>query len=64
MTGLHVTVTQGLRGWFAVLVDDRGPVQSGIGSYATAQQAEREAADWARSEGLPFRGVTQQERQG
>ena len=42
-------------------MDSDGPVQCGIGSYATPTEAQREAADWARSEGLPFRGVTQQE---
>ena len=61
MTGLHVTVTHGLRGWFAVLVDGNGPVQSGVGSYRTAQEAEREAADWARSEGVLFKAASQQE---
>jgi hypothetical protein len=58
----HVTITQGLRGYFAVLVcwnPEHGgfwePWQSGIGSYATAEEAEEEARDWAEAEGVEFR---------
>jgi hypothetical protein len=29
----RVTVTQGSRGWYAVLIDDVSPIRSGIGSY-------------------------------
>lgn len=58
-TAPHVTVTYGMRGWFAVLVSDSGdgfePYQSGIGSYGTREGAEREAADWARCEGVEYR---------
>jgi hypothetical protein len=57
---VYVTVTSGMRGYFAVLVDDSDgfpePVQSGIGSYHTATEAEPEARDWALSEGIPFIG--------
>jgi hypothetical protein len=55
-------VTHGLRGWFAIMVDKDGPVQSGIGSYATAKEAERETADWARSEGLPSGALLSRKR--
>lgn len=49
----RVGTTQGVRGFFAVLYDQDGPIQSGIGSYATQEEAKQEARDWARSEGLP-----------
>jgi len=56
---LYVTTTSGMRGFFAVLVDDSDgfpePVQSGIGSYKTAEEAAGEAIDWARAEGLEFK---------
>lgn len=60
----HVTVTQGVRGWFAVLVvwcDDFGgfyePENSGVGSYATRDDPGlvEEGASWAASEGVEFR---------
>lgn len=44
-------VTYGMRGWFAIIYDDDGPIQSGIGSYHTAAEAWVEAAQWAESEG-------------
>lgn len=50
----HITVTHGLRGYFACMVDDEGPIASGFGSYGTADVAADEAKDWAKSEGLPF----------
>lgn len=49
-----VGVDHGLRGWFAVLYDAAGPVQTGIGSDATAVDAWHEACEWAESEGLPL----------
>lgn len=55
---IYVSVSHGMRGYFAVLVDDRDgfpePVQSGIGSYDTRVEAEGEAKDWAMSEGITF----------
>ena len=48
----RIGITHGLRGWFAVLYDDDGPIQSGIGSYRTPEEAKREAIDWARTERL------------
>jgi hypothetical protein len=55
---MYVTVTSGLRGYFAVLIENEMPVQSGIGSYPTAGEAEEEAVEWARAEGLSFRSNT------
>lgn len=55
---LYLDVTSGMRGYFAVLIDDSDgfpePVQSGIGSYETREGAEIEAKDWAMSEELTF----------
>jgi Domain of unknown function (DUF3850) len=53
----YVTITSGLRGHFAVLVDgsDGEPIQTGVGSYKTAEAAVDEAVDWAREVGVPFR---------
>jgi hypothetical protein len=49
----RIGVTSGMRGWFAVLCDDDGPLQSGIGSYSSAIEAWQEACEWAEAEGLP-----------
>jgi hypothetical protein len=46
-----IGITNGLRGYFAVLYDECGPIQSGIGSYETPEGAADEARDWAVSEG-------------
>ena len=35
----RITVSQGMRGWYAVLIDDVSPIRSGIGSYRTREQA-------------------------
>jgi hypothetical protein len=63
----YVTVTQGLRGHFAVLMywndedaHGTGPgfwdvFQSGIGSYNDRAGAAREAREWADAEGLECR---------
>lgn len=56
----YITVTRGMRGYFAVHVTWNlegfwEPQQSGVGSYATAEEAEVEAKMWARSEGLEFK---------
>lgn len=53
-----VTVTHGMRGYFAVLMkwypeDNMWDAwQTGIGSYKTAEGARLEARDWARAEEL------------
>jgi hypothetical protein len=53
----YITVTKGMRGYFAVMVerDASGfeePVMSSPISCATIQEAVKDAASWARSEGL------------
>lgn len=54
-----VTVTSGMRGYFAVLMTyENGywePWQTGIGSYRTADEAWREAQDWAAADGIEAR---------
>jgi hypothetical protein len=54
----HITVTQGLAGWFAVmLVDTDGfvePEESGIGRYKMQTDAISEGKYWAKCEELPF----------
>ena len=59
---MRVTVTHGLRGYFAVLLwwnPEYGgfwePWESGIGSYTTKSAAEEEAKDWAEAEGVEYR---------
>lgn len=47
-------VTQGLRGYFAVLYDNEDTIQSGIGSYSTAAEAAVEADEWSRAERVPL----------
>lgn len=54
----RIIITSGLRGFFAALVDDDGPIQSGHGSYATAEAAEAEALEWALAEDVPFVSAT------
>lgn len=58
----YVSVTHGMRGWFAVMLwwnPDLGgfwePWQTGCGSYATPEEAEVEARAWAEDEGLEFK---------
>ena len=56
----YITTTKGMRGWFAVLVhwDSEGfwePWQTGIGSYKTQSEAEKEAREWATAEELEFK---------
>jgi hypothetical protein len=48
-----IGVTNGLRGYYAVLYDQDGPIQTGIGSYETPEEAACEACDWAASEDVP-----------
>lgn len=56
---MYVTTTSGMRGFFAVLIDESEgfpePVQSGIGSYKTVEGAQAEARDWALAEGIEYR---------
>lgn len=41
-----------MRGWYAVCYDGDGPIQTGIGSYATKEEAIPEAQSWAKCEEL------------
>ena len=57
-----VTVTEGMSGYFAVMMwwnPDLGgfhePWQTGVGRYATPEEAEEEGRAWAAEEGLEFR---------
>lgn len=43
-------VTCGLRGFFAVMYDDEGPIQTGIGSHADGLGAAEDAIEWAEAE--------------
>lgn len=56
---MYVSVTQGMRGYFAVLIDETNgfpePVQTGIGSYASFKEAKIEAQEWARIEGIEYK---------
>jgi hypothetical protein len=59
VAGFYVTVTSGMRGYFAVLIDESEgfpePVNTGNGSYKTADGAAVEVQDWARAEGIEYR---------
>lgn len=55
-----ITTTHGIRGYFAVMMvlDDDGMIdvqQSGIGSYKTQAEAEREGRQWAEAEQLEYK---------
>ena len=47
-------VTYGMRGFFAIIYDNDGPIQSGIGSYSSGKEAAIEAIEWAESENYPI----------
>lgn len=57
----YVSVTSGMRGFFAVLLtwDAEGrfyePWNTGIGSYESSEEAAVEARQWAEAEGLEYR---------
>lgn len=51
---MRIGVTYGLRGYFAVLYDTEGAIQSGIGSYETEDGAKEEAYEWSCAEGVPL----------
>ncbi len=56
----YVTVTHGVRGYFAVLLTWEEdckmytPWNSGFGSYSSVDAAVPEAKDWAIAEGISF----------
>lgn len=56
---LFVTTTHGMRGWFAVMMEHNGtfaePVNTGINSYRTRDEAKADAKAWAEAEDLDYR---------
>lgn len=54
ITNMRIGITHGLRGYFVVLYDKDGPIQSGFGSYKTREEAIPEAKDWSQSESIPL----------
>jgi hypothetical protein len=60
-----ISVTQGCRGWFAVMIAEffdseikewvPEPESSGINSFSNRDGAVADAKRWAEDEGLPFR---------
>lgn len=63
---MHITVTHGCSGFFAVMVcwnTDLGanngfwePYLTGIGRYESRTEAVSEGKEWAKDNGLEFRG--------
>lgn len=61
----YITVTKGMSGYFAVemremIIDGEHtglpePYETGMGRYATYEDAEQEAQAWAVAESLPFK---------
>ena len=58
MNKLFITVSKGIAGYFALLADKDGPIQTGIGRYKEREKACREARHWAQIEHLPLVGVS------
>lgn len=58
-TNLHVTVTSGLRGYFAVLIGNFDgfpePIQTSPITCKTFKEAEQDAKYWAKAEGIPYK---------
>lgn len=54
----HITVTQGMAGWFAVMITNYDgfpePECSGMGRYQMQADAIIEGQQWAEAEELPF----------
>jgi hypothetical protein len=53
---VRIGVTFGLRGYFAVMYDDDGPIQTSPISCKTFDAAVADAKTWAQSEGLEYDG--------
>lgn len=56
----YITTTQGMSGHFAVMIhthedDFPEPWESGIGRYATEDEAIQEAKEWAEAEELEYK---------
>jgi hypothetical protein len=56
----YITVTRGMRGWFAVMIiSEKGydePWVSSPCSYETREEAEEEAVAWAQAENIRYTG--------
>jgi hypothetical protein len=50
----YIGVTSGMSGYFAVLYDAEGPIQTGIGRYNTKEEAEEEARGWSIADNIPL----------
>jgi hypothetical protein len=50
VTHRRIGLGQGMAGYYAVLYDNEGPIETGIGRYETSVGAEEEARDWSQSE--------------
>ena len=57
MSKLYVTITYGIKGWFAILCDDKsveeGPLISGPG-FRTVEEAIQYGKEWAKAEDCRF----------
>lgn len=49
-----ISVQQGMRGWFAVMVGDAGPMCSDDVSHRNQASAVKAGIRWAQEEGIPF----------
>lgn len=56
MENPYLAVTSGCSGFFVVLVVDGEIWTTGVGRYATREEAVVEAKGWAEAEELPFKG--------
>lgn len=57
---MYVDVTKGMRGWFAVIVDEEeGPIQSSPVESKTKEGAVQDAIAWAEDEGLPCKATVE-----
>lgn len=50
-----ITTQYGMSGYFAVLMDSDGIIQTGIGRYEDELEAEKEAREWAEAEGIELK---------
>jgi len=50
----RIGITSGMSGHFAVLYDEDGPIETGVGRYKTSDEAKIEAKSWALSDEYPL----------
>lgn len=48
---IRVGVTSGIRGYFAVMYDDNGPIQTGL-TFKDFKGALQYAIEWAKADGV------------